>query len=84
MRTASTRIGSAEHFENGHAFSSTIGARNYQLESRYERLIYWKPTVRSALGFRCSPCGAGWRPAHQQWPTERIPMVLAAVLSVHK
>jgi hypothetical protein len=28
-------------FENGHAFSSTIGARNYQLESRYERLIYW-------------------------------------------
>ena len=27
-------------FENGHAFSSTIGARNYQLESRYERLIY--------------------------------------------
>jgi hypothetical protein len=29
-------------FENGHAFSSTVGARNYQLESRYERLIYWK------------------------------------------
>ena len=28
-------------FENGHAFSSTVGARNYQLESRYERLIYW-------------------------------------------
>jgi Lipid A 3-O-deacylase (PagL) len=28
-------------FENGHAFSSTIGARNYQFESRYERLIYW-------------------------------------------
>jgi len=27
-------------FENGHAFSSTIGARNYQLESRYERLLY--------------------------------------------
>jgi len=27
-------------FENGHAFSSTLGARNYQLESRYERLIY--------------------------------------------
>lgn len=27
-------------FENGHAFSSTIGARNYQFESRYERLIY--------------------------------------------
>ncbi|HWC15513.1 MAG TPA: hypothetical protein VG498_00775, partial [Terriglobales bacterium] len=27
--------------ENGHAFSSTVGARNYQLESRYERLIYW-------------------------------------------
>jgi hypothetical protein len=27
-------------FENGHAFSSTIDARNYQLESRYERLIY--------------------------------------------
>jgi hypothetical protein len=30
-------------FENGHAFSSTIGARNYQVESRYERLIYWSP-----------------------------------------
>ena len=29
-------------FENGHAFSSTVGARSYQLESRYERLIYWK------------------------------------------
>jgi hypothetical protein len=28
-------------FENGHAFSSTIGARNYQFESRYERLIYY-------------------------------------------
>jgi hypothetical protein len=28
-------------FENGHAFSSTVGGRNYQLESRYERLIYW-------------------------------------------
>ena len=28
-------------FENGHAFSSTVGARNYQFESRYERLIYW-------------------------------------------
>jgi hypothetical protein len=29
-------------FENGHAFSSTVGARNYQIESRYERLIYWR------------------------------------------
>lgn len=29
-------------FENGHAFSNTINARNYQFESRYERLIYWK------------------------------------------
>ena len=29
-------------FENGHAFSSTVGGRNYQLESRYERLMYWK------------------------------------------
>ena len=27
-------------FENGHALSSTVGARNYQFESRYERLIY--------------------------------------------
>ena len=27
-------------FENGHAFSSTVGARSYQLENRYERLIY--------------------------------------------
>jgi hypothetical protein len=30
-------------FENGHAFSKTMGARNYQFESRYERLIYWSP-----------------------------------------
>jgi hypothetical protein len=30
-------------FENGHAFSSTVGAINYQLEGRYERLIYWSP-----------------------------------------
>ena len=30
-------------FENGHAFSSTVGARNYQLESRYERLLYSSP-----------------------------------------
>jgi hypothetical protein len=29
-------------FENGHAFSSTVGARNYHFESRYERLIYWR------------------------------------------
>ena len=28
-------------FGNGHAFSNTINARNYQFESRYERLIYW-------------------------------------------
>lgn len=28
-------------FENGHAFSSTVGGRNYQIESRYERLMYW-------------------------------------------
>jgi hypothetical protein len=28
-------------FENGHAFSSTAGGRNYQFESRYERLMYW-------------------------------------------
>lgn len=27
---------------NGHAFSGTADGRNYQLESRYERLIYWK------------------------------------------
>jgi hypothetical protein len=30
-------------FENGHAFSSTVNAINYQLEGRYERLIYWSP-----------------------------------------
>ena len=29
-------------FENGHAFSSTVGGRNYQFESRYERLMYRK------------------------------------------
>ena len=33
-------ISFAGSFENGHAFSSTIGARNYQIENRYERLIY--------------------------------------------
>lgn len=32
-------------FENGHAFSSTMGARNYQFEGRYERLIYWRPPL---------------------------------------
>lgn len=26
---------------NGHAFSGTSNGRNYQLETRYERLIYW-------------------------------------------
>jgi len=29
-------------FENGHALSGTVGSRNYQIESRYERLICWK------------------------------------------
>jgi hypothetical protein len=29
-------------FGNGHAFSNTVDARNYQFENRYERLIYWK------------------------------------------
>ena len=38
MANLSYRFGGA--FENGHAFSSTMGARNYQLESRYERLIF--------------------------------------------
>jgi len=28
-------------FGNGHAFSNTMNARNYQFENRYERLIYW-------------------------------------------
>src|SRR3974390_3251402 len=28
-------------FGNGHAFSNTINARNYQFENRYKRLIYW-------------------------------------------
>jgi opacity protein-like surface antigen len=27
-------------FGNGHAFSDTVDARNYQVENRYERLIY--------------------------------------------
>lgn len=27
---------------NGHAFSNTVDARNYQFENRYERLIYWR------------------------------------------
>ena len=29
-------------FGNGGAFSNTFNARNYQFESRYERLIYWR------------------------------------------
>jgi hypothetical protein len=28
-------------FGNGHAFSNTLDARNYQFENRYEWLIYW-------------------------------------------
>lgn len=28
-------------FGNGHAFSNTLDARNYQVENRYERLLYW-------------------------------------------
>ena len=28
-------------FGSGHAFSNTLDARNYQVENRYERLIYW-------------------------------------------
>jgi len=29
-------------FGNGHAFSNTLDARNYQFENRYERLMYWR------------------------------------------
>lgn len=42
-------------FENGHAFSSTVGARNYQLESRYERLIYWKEPFELRWVFEVVP-----------------------------
>jgi len=31
----------AGSFGNGHAFSDTFQGRNYHLEGRYERLIYW-------------------------------------------
>jgi len=42
-------------FENGHAFSSTVGARNYQLESRYERLIYWREPFAVRWVFEAIP-----------------------------
>src|SRR5437879_2856572 len=42
-------------FENGHAFSSTMGARNYQLESRYERLIYWREPFAVRWVFEAIP-----------------------------
>jgi len=42
-------------FENGHAFSSTVGARNYQLESRYERLIYSSPHIAVRWVFDAVP-----------------------------
>ena len=42
-------------FENGHAFSSTIGARNYQLENRYERLIYLREPFAVRWVFDATP-----------------------------
>jgi hypothetical protein len=42
-------------FENGHAFSSTVGARNYQLESRYERLIYSREPFAVCWVFEAIP-----------------------------
>jgi len=42
-------------FGNGHAFSSTVNARNYQLESRYERLIYWKEPIAVRWVFEAIP-----------------------------
>jgi hypothetical protein len=42
-------------FENGHAFSSTVGARNYQFESRYERLIYSSGPVAVRWVFEVIP-----------------------------
>ena len=42
-------------FENGHAFSSTINGRNYQLETRYERLIYWSGPLAVRWVFEVVP-----------------------------
>jgi len=69
-------------FGNGHAFSNTLDARNYQFENRYERLIYssepfavrWVFDVTSALvgdprtgnGHRVYSYGIGGSPVGAQ------------------
>ena len=69
-------------FGNGHAFSNTVDARNYQFESHYERLIYssgpfavrWVFEVTSALvgdprtgdGHRVYSYGIGGSPVGAQ------------------
>ena len=42
-------------FADGHAFSSTVGARIYQLEGRYERLIYSKEPFAVRWVFQAVP-----------------------------
>jgi len=42
---------------NGHVFSSTGNGRNYQLENRYERLIYWKEPFAVRWVFEAIPLG---------------------------
>jgi hypothetical protein len=54
-------------FENGHAFSSTVGARTYQLQYRYGAAHLFEEALCRALGFRRSSHGTGRRPIHQIW-----------------
>lgn len=54
-------------FENGHAFSSTVDARNYQLASRYERLIYSSPPFAVRWVFDVVPVGTRRGSAYQHW-----------------
>jgi hypothetical protein len=42
-------------FANGQVFSSTIHGRNYQLETRYERLIYWSEPLAVRWVFEVIP-----------------------------
>jgi hypothetical protein len=42
-------------FENGHAFSSTVDARIYQLEGQYKRLIYWNAPLAVRWVFDAIP-----------------------------
>lgn len=53
-------------FENGHAFSSSVGARNYQLEAAMNGSSAGG-SPSPCVGFRSSSTGSRGRCAHQQW-----------------